>query len=213
MDSKELINDFAEKYQVSNATMALLFDVNISSINNWRRGVKQMSEKNKEHFEIVLKSLDSFVKRSGYSKERAIAFVLALKGTSDWGGWDRISANSEGPFGSRNGHSFLESNIIHQLPSLLPDYKNFKREISSISFDALAQNSRGEIVAIEIKCRKIDLPDLGQLLNLFAKEISRSEIKELVLIALDFSPSFLETIKTIPQKIITKKICFSLENI
>lgn len=213
MDSKELINHFAEKYEVSNATMALLFDVNISSINNWRRGVKQMSEKNKEHFEMVLKSLDSFVKRSGYSEERAISFVLALKGTPDWNGWDKLSTISEGPIKNKQGHSRFESFIIDQLPSLLPEYRNFKQGAQSISFDALAENSKGEIVGIEIKWRKIDLPDLGPLLNMMAKETIKSEIKELILVALDFSPAFLETIKSIPQKIITKKINFSFQTL
>lgn len=48
---------------------------------------------------------------------------------------------------------------------------------------------------------------------MMAKEEIKSQIKELVLIALDFSPSFLETIKTIPQKIITKKINLSFQNL
>lgn len=213
MDSKELINHFAEKYEVSNATMALLFDVNISSINNWRRGVKQMSEKNKEHFEMVLKSLDTFVKRSGYSEERAISYVLALKGTSDWSGWDKLTTVSEGPIKGKRGHTHFESYIFDQLPSLLPHYKNFNYGTTSTSFDALAENSKGNIVAIEIKWRKIDLPDLGQLINMMAKETEKSKIKELILVALDFSPAFLETIKSIPQKIITKKINFSFEAI
>lgn len=213
MNSKELIDSFAEKYDVSNATMALLFDVNISSINNWRRGVKQMSEKNKEHFEMVLKSLDSFVKRSGYSEERAISFVLALKGSPDWNGWDKLSPISEGPLQSKQGHSRFESFIIDQLPSLLPDYKNFKQGLTFTSFDALAENNRGEIVAIEIKWRKIDLPDLGHILSMMTKETNKTQIKELILVALDFSPDFLETIKSIPQKIITKKINFSFQTL
>ncbi len=215
MDSKERINQFSLKYGTSNIVMGQLLDVNTSSINNWRRGVKEMSEKNTAHFEKVSSILDHIIKRTNYSPERVMSLVLAIKETPNWKGWDSLDKEITNPFylkkASTVAHNSFEEYVIKNLSTILPDLKLLQMEPSGGGFDALAQNALGQTIAIEVKAKKVEVETLGKILHYLAQTESL-KITEVVLIAPDFSKSFLETIKTIPKKITTKKINISLSD-
>ncbi len=206
MKSTEVVSSFLKKYDLSNRVMAKLLDLNPSSVNNWRRGAQDISQKNIDHINNISKLLDTLIEESNMNNTVLISLILALKNTPLWQDWDTAKEIILGKNRKSNGPLY-EDFVKNNLGKLDNGLKLSTLTNQQSCFDFLAEDSDGNIKAIETKISEVRVEVIGQVLH----QISRLEKIldrpfEVIVVAPSFSKSFIDTLKTLPQNITTRSL-------